>query len=148
VCVTFPHKYLSMVLSQEATNAKIAKGLCISYRCRRRARKYRKRCHTCLSRIERMKDPVYYAFENLKSSARKRGIQFLLTRLQFEEFCIKTGYLDKKGKEPNSLTVDRWPDTKGPYSKDNIRALGYYDNISHRYEAPPVDDFDPNAPFG
>lgn len=95
-----------------------------------------------------MADPLYYAFENLRSSARKRGIQFLLTRAEFKEFCDRTGYLELKGKDPTSLTVDRI-DTNGPYSKGNIRPLGYYENISHRHEAPPAEEpVDQEAPFG
>lgn len=140
--ITFPHKYLFIPVSDEVVKQKKAAKICVSYRCRRRASDGLK-CHTCRARLKRIRNPLYYAFENLKSSARKRRIQFLLTRSEFEEFCKEHGYVEKRGKEPDSLSIDRWPDTKGPYSKDNIRPLGYFDNCSHKFETPAVDDGDP-----
>jgi len=152
--VTFPHRYLFIPVSDAVVQEKKKRKVCVSFRCRRKARDDRFRCHTCESRLRRLGDPLYYAFQNLKSSARKRGIQFLLTRDEFADFCKKYGYLEKKGKEPASLTVDRWPDTRGPYSKDNIRPLGYADNCSHKFENKPAPEptseepFDESNPFG
>lgn len=139
--ITFPHKYLFIPVSDEVVKQKKAAKICVSYRCRRRASDGFK-CHTCRSRLKRIRNPLYYAFENLKSSARKRGIQFLLTRPEFEAFCKEHGYVEKRGKQPDSMSIDR-VDTNGPYSKDNIRPLGYFDNCSHKFETSAVDDGDP-----
>lgn len=141
--ITFPHRYLFIPVSTEVVNDKKKRRVCVSYRCRRKA-KDGSRCHTCVSRLKRIRNPLYYAYENLKSSARKRHIPFLLTRSEFAAFCEEHGYLEKRGKEPTSMSIDR-KDTKGPYSKDNIRPLGYFDNVSHKFETPvpAVDDGDP-----
>ena len=144
--VTFPHKYLFIPVSEEVVLRKKAAKVCISYRCRRRAADGFK-CHTCRARLKRINNPLYYAYENLRSSARKRGIQFLLTRPEFEEFCKEHGYLEKRGKLPDSMSIDR-KDTNGPYSKDNIRPLGYLDNCSHKFETPLGTEVDQDAPFG
>jgi len=47
--------------------------------------------------------------------------------------------LEKKGKKPESLTIDR-RDAKGPYAVWNIRPMTYHDNISHKFEETSVDD--------
>lgn len=103
------------------------------HRCRRVAEVGKTKCHTCQSRIKRIRNPLTYAFENLKRSARKRGIEFLLSRAEFKAFCDKHGYLEKKGKLPESLTIDR-ERKDGPYSAANIRPMSYIDNISHKFE--------------
>ena len=76
-----------------------------------------------------------YAYDNLKASARKRGIGFELSFEDFMEFCCVTGYLEQRGKENHSLTIDRIKNDQ-PYRIGNIRILPYYDNVSHKYEVP------------
>jgi len=48
-------------------------------------------------------------------------------------FCEATGYAERVGKEPQSLSVDRI-DPSQPYRADNIRALTYWENVSHLVE--------------
>jgi hypothetical protein len=91
------------------------------------------RCHTCESRLKRLRHDDRYAYENLKSSARKRGIRFDLSFEDFMEFCCITGYLEARGQEPHSLTIDRIK-TDRPYTWGNLRVLSHADNSSHRYE--------------
>ncbi len=80
-----------------------------------------------------MQNDDLYAYHNLKRSARKRGIGFELAFEDFQEFCAITGYLELRGKDPQSLTVDRIK-THLPYCVGNIRILTYADNTSHKYE--------------
>lgn len=131
----FPHAYLSLPLDPRTVAMKKRRGLCICHGCRRRAETAQRklRCLTCQSRLKRLKHDDRYAYENLKSSARKRGIGFNLSFEDFMEFCAITGYLELRGKEPHSYTIDRIY-TDRPYEFHNIRILTYADNTSHRYE--------------
>lgn len=80
-----------------------------------------------------MGNPLKYAFNNVRDSARRRKIPFLLSLREFEAFCQRTGYLTKKGKEFQDLTIDRIDPSK-PYQVDNIRTLTWIDNSSHKLE--------------
>lgn len=134
MAVTFPHAYLFKEVRPELIAIKRECGKCVSYCCKRRAgRKKGGRCCTCASRLYRLRNEDRYAFHNLKSSARKRGIKFHLTFEDFQEFCALTGYLEQRGKEPTSLTVDRIKSWM-PYQVGNIRILTYADNVSHKFE--------------
>lgn len=137
--ITFPHAYLEKVLDPATAEKKRRRGRCVMHGCRRVAETGKSRCHTCQSRIKRIRNPLDYAYRNLKASAVKRGIGFELTLEEFAEFCEKHGYLEKRGKQPESLTIDR-RDTKGPYSKGNIRPMTYHDNVSHKFEETSVDE--------
>lgn len=132
---TFPTEYLFREVSIELITRKQAAGRCISWRCRRRAAKKKSgRCETCASRLYRLRNDDRYAYHNLRSSARKRGIGFELSFEDFMEFCAVTGYLEARGKDPTSLTIDRIK-TSLPYGVGNLRILTYNDNISHEYES-------------
>lgn len=129
----FPHVYLSIAVSPEALARKRARGLCRHYRCKRVARPRALDCETCCSRKTRMRNPVRYAFKNLKSSAAKRDIAFELTYAEFAGWAAKHDYIARRGKLDDSLSVDRI-ETNGPYALWNIRPLGYLDNCSHKHE--------------
>ncbi len=131
---TFPTAYLFHEVSIELATRKRCAGRCVSWGCRRRAAKRKGgRCETCASRLFRLKNDDRYAYNNLKSSAQKRAIPFELAFEDFVEFCATTEYLELRGKEPTSLSIDRIK-TDQPYCVGNIRILTYYDNISHRHE--------------
>lgn len=129
----FPHKYLSKPVNPRTLARNKALGICCHWGCSRPSRPGRADCNTCKSRKTRLKDPLGYLFRQVKESARKRSIPFHLTREQFQTFCEQTGYLDKRGREPDDLTIDRI-DSSGPYSVDNIRVLNWLDNCSRTYE--------------
>jgi hypothetical protein len=136
---SFPFRYLFMEVSAELATRKRAAGLCVKYRCRRRAaKKSGGKCNTCASRMFRYYNPVEYAYHNLKSSARKRKIAFNLSFQEFCDFASDHGYIEGRGRQPYSLTIDRI-NTKGPYSIDNIRILSHADNSSHKFEQTPDD---------
>jgi len=92
---------------------------------------YRPICHKCRSRLFKKHHPESYFFNLLRVNARRRGKEFLLTIQEFRKFCADTGYLDKKGKNGSSLSIDRINVNK-PYSLENIQALTLSENSSKR----------------
>ena len=127
--ISFPHLYLSKTLDPETVAKKRRRGICVMHRCRRVAESGKTRCHTCQSRLKRIRNPLYYAFENLRRSARQRGIGFELSREEFAQFCMEHGYLEKKGPTSECMTIDRI-DKNGSYRKDNIQPLSMHDNVA------------------
>lgn len=109
------------------------RGLCATYRCRRGKAGDRTRCWTCNSRLHRYRHPEFYAWVGLKASARKRGIAFLLTFPEFQDFCRETGYMSTKGTTPESATINR-KKRHLPYTRDNIELMSHADNSSRRYD--------------
>ena len=79
----------------------------------------------------RERNPVAYAYSNLKQNARRRGKDFSLTLAEFEEFCTATNYLKGSGRSATCYHVDRIDETKG-YSRDNIQLLTNAEN-SRKY---------------
>ncbi len=130
---TFPHAYLSKPVSDAAKAKKRARGLCQHWCCKRVARPGRSDCETCCSRKVRLRDPQMYAYKNLKASASKRGIGFELTFQEFKDFVATTGYVENRGKEPHSLSIDRIRNHE-PYRIGNLRVLRYDLNVSHKIE--------------
>jgi hypothetical protein len=74
-------------------------------------------------------NPVSYTFSQLKKSARRRGIKFLLTMPEWERFCEATEYPYLRGRTADELSVDRKLDD-GPYSIDNIQVLTTSENVA------------------
>jgi hypothetical protein len=73
-------------------------------------------------------NPVSNAYRNLKSHAKQRKIPFHLTRIQFEEFCLMTGYvLENRGKTKTSFSIDRIQSHIG-YTPENIQVLTLSEN--------------------
>jgi hypothetical protein len=118
--------------------------LCTTPFCRNKRAKGYKTCHKCNNRRWRKGNPILAAYDSLRTHARQRGIQFLITREEFEKFCHETNYHVEKGRDPNSATVDR-KDPNGPYSYENIRPLGHYEN-SVRKDNPDLNPPIPPAP--
>jgi hypothetical protein len=97
-------------------------------KCGAKAAPKQKRCWACIKRDYREKHPVKAAYQNLKSSAKRRGKTFDLTFEQFKEFAIKTEYIYKKGRSAESYHVDRINPDKG-YTLDNIQVLTNRSNV-------------------
>lgn len=133
-----PHVWLLRETTEEYRAVKRAKGLCSVYRCTRSARSPTKsqtfsHCHTCCSRLFRLRNPDKYAYGNLRSSARKRGIEFNLTFEEFWGFVAGTDYVARRGKGDTDLSIDRIRTNEG-YKLGNLRIMRYLDNVSHKYE--------------
>lgn len=104
---------------------------CWTRDCKNDARKGKRYCGSCSNKKYREKYPLKYWYTTLKSNAKRRRKPFTLTLEQFGEFCMKTGYDEKKGKTADSLSVDRIKPWLG-YSADNIRAITLSDNSKLR----------------
>jgi len=72
--------------------------------------------------------PLRYCFNSLKQNAKRRGKPFDLTFEQFEEFAIRTDYVNKRGTSAQGYTIDRIDPTKG-YTADNIQVLTNAQNV-------------------
>ena len=59
-------------------------------------------------------------FQLIKNSARRRNKPFTITLEWFTNFCQETNYIEKKGKTPGALTIDRKDHKKG-YEPGNLR---------------------------
>jgi len=126
-------QYLFKEVSPLTLSRKIAKGICKHHGCKNESSEGRFSCETCKSRLFRLGNPQRYAYYNIKSSARKRHIPFDLSFSDFCKFDNQTGYVASKGRDFESLTVDRIDSSK-PYRKDNIRAISWTDNCARIIE--------------
>jgi hypothetical protein len=92
----------------------------------------RKFCSTCRSRKSRGKDVVRYAFNVLRSNARRRRKECTITIQQFRKFCKKHNYIEEKGRHADGLTIDRIRQEEG-YHIWNIQILKNKDNIKKHW---------------
>ena len=79
-------------------------------------------CGKCRSRRFSELHPLKYAYGKLKHRAIERGHAFELTFEQFSKFAIETGWLEKKGKTAQSLSINRIRNHEG-YHVGNIEAV-------------------------
>lgn len=84
-------------------------------------------CARCILQKWRANHPRRYAFYQVRESARKRSIPFLLTFDEFADLIAGTNYLEEKGRSPDSLHIDRIDGTK-PYAKGNCRVIKCSEN--------------------
>ena len=101
---------------------------CESRNCKNEAVKHRKLCPKHRSREYKKNHFPKYTFNALKQNAKRRNKPFKLSYNEFLLFCESTEYLFLKGKDAESLSIDRIDDSKG-YSYDNIRAITLKENI-------------------
>lgn len=107
-------------------------------------------CWKCRSRRLKENRPWTYVLNLLRIGARRRGIPITLTGAEFKEWCRQTGYLQKRGQTPDSLTIDRIDRSQG-YHIWNIRPLSHAENSDQGIDNTPresadTDDSAPSAP--
>lgn len=107
-------------------------GLCCAYRCSNAKGEKDRFCPKHRKRYDKHNNPVSYHFNILRSNAKRRGKDFSLTLDEFKEFCTKTDYLDLKGKNKKSASIDRVDSSRG-YHADNIQVLSLSANSSKRW---------------
>lgn len=88
---------------------------------------YLKLCWKCHSRRLKERRPWTYVLNMLRHSANKRNLPFTLTVESFKQWCLATGYLEKRGNKPDDLTVDRIDRNEG-YHIWNLRTLTHAEN--------------------
>lgn len=106
---------------------------CATVFCLGKLRPRDKYCSKCMMSRWKKKNPLKYTYSKLKNNAKRRGIPFLLTLEDWEVWCGLTGYLELRGIDGDSMTVDRIIDydesgNKMPYRYDNIQMLTLRDN--------------------
>ena len=130
----FPWRYLFKEVSAKTAAQKKRGGLCKFWGCSNLQRTPTKRdCNTCHARLTRINNPERYAFTQIRDSAAKRHIPFNLTFDEFLGFDRQTGYTTHRGREDDSLTIDRIDSSK-PYETGNIRALTWLENCAKKVE--------------
>lgn len=117
---------------RKAPKARSKEEKCVIPWCRNRQPittdgKRKRVCWRCSSRKFKESRPVTYVLNMIRSGAKRRGIAFSLTLRQFQLWCEETGYLEKRGRAPGSLTVDRRDSSKG-YHIWNIQAMSHEEN--------------------
>ena len=75
----------------------------------------------------RANNPELASFRHLEESAKRRGIQFLLTLQEFTTWGHAHNYFRSKGRRHHESSVDRIRQD-GPYSLDNIQVLTISEN--------------------
>lgn len=95
-------------------------------------------CYKCKTRKQREKDPIRAVYDDRKSSARRRHIDFNWTFEEFKQFCEKTNYMELRGTGANDMTIDRIRAWEG-YHKDNVQLLPNAENVKKRWREPKTD---------
>lgn len=95
----------------------------------------RRICNTCSSRKKREKNPMYYAYNTLRTNVyRRKGRHFFeLTFEEFKQYAIETEYIGKKGISKTGYHIDRIDDEMG-YFIGNIQPLTNVLNLAKRYK--------------
>lgn len=112
---------------------------------------YLSHCWKCRAKMLLERHPATYCLNMLRHSARKRKLPFTITLAQFKAFCAQTGYLERRGNSPDSLTIDRVDVNKG-YHIENIRVLTHEENSAQGADNTPrwmrgTESVDDNEPF-
>lgn len=107
--------------------AKRRRGFCVTPHCRKFAPPGKGCCRTCQDRKWRAKHPEHHLWNNLKKSAKRRGIPFSVTLADFKEFCARENFVARVGTGPQDATVDRRDAALG-YEKNNLRVLTNAEN--------------------
>lgn len=119
-------------------NKTIRPGKCTTYRCTNTPTGSRTHCETCRKRIWREHNLAKDAYQNLKSSAGRRGIPFDLSLEDFIEFATPCNYLIAKGRSKEGLTVGRINENPAlgyyGYRKDNIMPQKLGENAAYFHE--------------
>jgi hypothetical protein len=95
---------------------------CKTQRCRNRARKDGRDCSRCHQRSWRRSQPISAAFATLRDHAKPRGIEFSISRQEFERFALESDYINRTGLGGSALTVDRIDNLRG-YEPGNVQPL-------------------------
>lgn len=108
---------------------------CAEPYCRNKARKGRSICHKCKSRRYKRDNPFGYYYNSLRNNARARGIEFNLTREEFEAFWRRhpEEWEAKKRDDVSRWEIDRKDNRKG-YEAGNLQLLTKRKNVIKYHE--------------
>jgi len=105
------------------------KGICVVKYCRKKRAVTSTLCAMHKMHAFRMRNPLLATYLRLRDGAKRRGLEFGLTREQFRELCEITGYLEGKGTSPLSMTLDRIDARRG-YVPGNLQVMTLRDNVA------------------
>ncbi len=94
----------------------------------------RKLCYKHKAQKYRQINPIQAAYYDLRTNAKRRKKVFTITFEYFKELCLASGYHINKGKEADSLSIDRIEDHLG-YEPGNIRVITISENSRKNYLA-------------
>lgn len=103
------------------------KHLCKAYRCGNKRTAKDPLCSKHRHRYNKENNPLAYAYNTLKSNARRRGKPFTISREYFETFCKEHDYLARKGKSADSASIDCKIPHLG-YVEGNLQVLSLSNN--------------------
>jgi hypothetical protein len=136
-----------------APKARSKEEKCVTPRCRnRKATKYTyykspktgerityvnllNHCWKCRSRMLKERQPATYVLNAIRQRAKQRKLPFTITLEEFEKWCAETGYLEKRGREPESYSIDRIDHDKG-YHIWNIQIKTFEENCTSGHTVP------------
>lgn len=125
---------------------------CKHYPCLNDAIPGRKECYKCKTRLYAERHPLEHTYRKLKYNSRRRGVAFEISLEQWKEFCAKYSYLELRGIEAHSLTVER-PNANEGYHIGNMTVLPNADNVrkarlvDDKLKAWPGGERQPGDPF-
>lgn len=121
--------------------------VCVVPRCTRPPGPHKRMCNTCHDRVWRERFPEHHLWNNLKKSAKKRGLPFTISLSWWVAFCEMTGFAEMVGRGKGFASIDRIENWRG-YEPDNIRVLEFGANSAkHQHEALASDPDDGHDPF-
>ena len=80
---------------------------CTNEGCFRVHAKGRTICNTCKSREYTKKNPIVMIWHWIKKSAKKRNLEFSITKEELKEFLAGTNYVAERGRLRDQLSLDR-----------------------------------------
>jgi hypothetical protein len=92
-------------------------------------------CWKCRSRQLKKRHPETYVLNSIRQRTKARGLPFTITLVEFRQWCRQTNYLELRGQEPNSMTIDRIDHDKG-YHIWNIQLLNHAENSANGHVVP------------
>jgi len=114
-----------------------ARRICVVAGCGKTAGEHKNKCHGCHDRVFREKFIEHHLWNNLKKSARRRGLDFDIPKTWFVSWCELTGFHEMVGRTKGSASIDRIQSWRG-YHVDNIQILEVGANSAKGQMAPPI----------
>lgn len=108
------------------------KGVCCVRYCKNKSRQHGRLCGSHHTGAWRKRNPMRYAWNNLRTHAKSRKLDFDIPFESFAEMCEQTGYMEGKGCKPENLAIDRIRNWEG-YVMGNIRVVTVAVNASKGY---------------
>lgn len=101
---------------------------CANKYCTNEVKRPGRYCKKCESRNFRQNNILKYVYDTIKHNAKRRGYEFTISIEYFSRICEQSGYLERRGMNSDSLTLDRIIPSLG-YIEGNIQVLTRAENV-------------------